>query len=121
MSGLIWDGLEELGQILTTASIQWTADSRTVRPNVAIIDIPSIRVINANLYELTFGVYAVTTPPGDINTIKSMYKLADDIIQAVPSTQNGITPTVYVSGGQELPALQVQTTINVLRVPETPE
>jgi hypothetical protein len=121
MSGLIWDGLQNLGAILTAANIQWTADSRAVRPNVAIIDIPSVRVVNQNMYELTFGVYAVTSPQGDINTIKTMYKLADDIIQAVPSTQNGASPTVYVSGGQELPAMQVQTTITVLRVPDPPE
>jgi hypothetical protein len=120
MSGLIWDGLYELGEILSDAGITWTADSRAIRPNVAVIDPPTIRVINANLYELTFGVYAVAAPPADINSLKGMYKTADDIIQAVPSTQNGVTPTVYVSGGQELPAMQVQTTITVKRVPEPP-
>jgi hypothetical protein len=121
MSGLIWDGLQNLGAILTAAGVTWTADSRTVRPNVAVIDPPSVRVVNSNMYELTFGVYAVAHPPADINSLKTMYKTADDIIKAVPSTQNGATPTVYVSGGQELPAMQVQTTITVLRVPDPPE
>jgi hypothetical protein len=118
MSGLIWDGLEELGTILTTAGVKWTADSRAARPNVAVIDPPTVRVINESIYELTFSVYAVVPPPGDINTIKEMYKTADDIIQAVPSTLNGASPTVYVTGGQELPAMQVQTTITVKRLPE---
>ena len=115
MSGLIWDGLTNLGNILTAGGVTWTADARAIRPNIAIIDPPSVRVINENIYELTFGVYAVAAPPADINSLKGMYKTADDIIKAVPSTQNGATPTVYVSGGQELPAMQVQTTITVKR------
>jgi hypothetical protein len=44
-----------------------------------------------------------------------MYKTADDIIKAAPATPNGATPTVYVTGGQELPAMQVQVTITVKR------
>jgi uncharacterized protein (UPF0218 family) len=120
MSGLIWYGLQNLGSILTAAGVTWTADARAVRPNIAVIDPPTVRVINDNMYELTFPVYAVVAPPGDINSIAGMYKTADDIIKAAPSTTSGATPTVYVSGGQELPAMQVQTTITVLRVPDPP-
>ena len=115
MSGLIWDGLQNLGTILTGAGVTWTADSRAIRPGVAVIDPPSVRIINENMYELTFPVYAVVPPPGDINSIKDMYKTADDIIKAVPSTTQGATHTMYVTGGQELPAMQVQTTITVKR------
>jgi hypothetical protein len=118
MSGLIWDGLTNLGNILTAGGVTWTADSRAIRPNVAIIDPPSVRIINENMYELTFPIYAVVAPPGDINSIKGMYKTADDIIKAVPSTQQGVTPTIYSTGGQELPAMQVQTTITVKREPD---
>jgi len=115
MSGLIWDGLQNLGTILTAGGVTWTADSRAIRPGVAVIEPPTVRIINENIYELTFPIYAVIPPPGDINSIKGMYKTADDIIKAVPSTIDGAQPAVYVTGGQELPAMQVQTTITVKR------
>ena len=115
MSGLIWDGLTNLGTLLTAGGITWTADSRAIRPGVAVIDPPTVRIMNEAIYELTFPVYAVVAPPGDINSIKGMYKTADDIIKAAPATPSGATPTVYVTGGQELPAMQVQVTITVKR------
>ena len=115
MSGLIWDGLQNLGALLTAGGVTWTGDSRAIRPGIAVIDPPNVRIINEAIYELTFSVYAVVPPPGDINSIKAMYKTADDIIKAAPATPNGATPTVYATGGQELPAMQVQVTITVKR------
>jgi len=50
--GLLNDATGLLVDILEDANLVVTTDSRNARPGVVIIDPPTVRVINVNLYEL---------------------------------------------------------------------
>lgn len=114
MSGLIVDGLDLLTEILEDTGHTICTNSASIRPGVIVIDPPTLQVMNANLYELSFPVWALAAPPADERAERRVLDMADDIIQAVPATAGG-TPGVYSTGGQEIPGYRVTVIMAVQR------
>jgi hypothetical protein len=112
--GLLNDATGLLVDILEDANLVVTTDSRNARPGVVIIDPPTVRVINVNLYELQYPVTALLAPPGNSDAVQALLEIADDIILAVPQVDGG-RPVSYAVGGQELPGYEITVQMTVTR------
>lgn len=114
MSGLIVDGLDLLAELLEDTGHTVCTNAAAIRPGVIVIDPPTVQVMNENLYELQFPVWALASPPADERAERRVLDMADDIIQAVPATAGG-TPGIYSTGGQEIPGYRVTVVLAVQR------
>lgn len=114
MSGLIVDGLDLLVEILEETGYNIVTNSAAIRPGVVVVDPPTIQVMNANLYELQFPVWALASPPADERAERRVLDMADAIIQVVPATSGG-TPGIYSTGNQEIPGYRVTVVLAVQR------
>lgn len=114
MSGLLTDGLDILAELLEATGLTVCTNAAAIRPGVVVIDPPTVQVMNENLYELQFPVWALVAPPADERAERRMLDMADEIIQAAPATAGG-TPGVYSTGGQEIPGYRVTVVLAVQR------
>jgi hypothetical protein len=103
--GRINTARERLVTVLTTANITVVSDARNIRPGVVIIDPPDITRSTTNQLLLSFPLNVVMAPPGNLDALVPLLDLLDKVIDATAATN--ATPTVYSTGGQELPAYTV--------------
>ena len=99
------DARLRLVSALTAAGITVVSDARNIRPGVVIIDPPDITRSTTNQLELSFPLNVVMPPPGNLDALIPLLDLMDKVIDATSATS--ATPTVYSTGGQELPAYTV--------------
>lgn len=114
MSGLLTDGLDILAELLEATGHTVCTNAAAIRPGVIVIDPPTVQVMNENLYELQFPVWALAAPPADERAERRVLDMADDIIQAAPATAGG-TPGIYSTGNQEIPGYRVTVVLAVQR------
>jgi len=105
--------LDEIISSLEAAGIPVVFDPKSARPGVVIVDPPTITVRNASVAECVFSITCLTPPPADAAAERKMLEMADKVIEAVNVTTG--LPTVYATGGQNLPGYKLTTTITVKR------
>lgn len=99
------DARQRLVTVLTAANITVVSDARNIRPGVVIIDPPDITRSTTGQLQLSFPLNVVMAPPGNLDALIPLLDLLDKVIDATSATS--ATPTVYSTGGQELPAYTV--------------
>lgn len=105
--------LDEIITALEATGLPVVFDPASAKPGVVIVDPPTITVRNASIAECVFNVTCLTPPPANAAAERKMLDMADKVIQAVNATAG--LPTVYATGGQNLPGYRLTTTITVKR------
>lgn len=111
---LIPAGLDTFRTALAAAGLPVVADPRNARTPAVVIDAPSFRSLSPGIAELTIPVYAVVTPPGNLDALDALLDLVDDVVDACTaahaSTVTGQAGT-YNLGGKDLPAYNLSVTV----------
>lgn len=105
--------LDEILDALTAAGLPVVFDPASAKPGVVIVDPPTITVRNASVAECVFSITCLTPPPANAAAERRMLDMADTVIQAVNAISG--VPTIYATGGQNLPGYKLTTTITVKR------
>lgn len=110
---LINYALNEIVTALRDAGLTVVFDPKSVKPGVVVVDPPTITIRNASVAECVFGITCLVPPPMDAAAELKMLDMADTVIQTVNATTGN--PTIYATGGQNLPGYRLNTTITVQR------
>lgn len=99
---------------LESVGIRAVTDPRNVTPPCVLVEPPVITAVqSAHLVQLEVPISVIAPPPGNRDAIMGMLRTVDLVIASVP-VQNG-APGVYVAGNTELPAYNLNTTIQIRR------
>lgn len=85
-------------------------DPRNLAPPCAFIDAPTFEAYNGNIVKMRFPVRIMTLGPGNLDAQRSLMNLAAKLLTANIGVLEG-RPTVAIIGGTELPAYDLQISI----------
>lgn len=115
--GLLNEGLDHVVAVLQAGGLPVVADVRNLRPPAVLVDLPTVTVMSASLVRLDFPLTVVAPPPGNLDAVRKLYALVDDLIALEDLTTTTATAGVYTTGAQELPSYQVTATVTLQRSP----
>ena len=109
------DALDQLVADIEDLGLTVIYDVRALRPATVIVDPPTMEVLKNTLVQFTFAVTVLVPPPGNYDAVKSALDSADVIIESETVQVTRANPTVYQTGGQELPGYELIITRTIRR------
>lgn len=97
-------------KIAAISGVTVVTDPRNLAPPCVFIDAPTFEAFNGNIVKMRYPIRVITLGPGNLDAQRSLMNLAAKLLNANIGVLEG-RPTVAIIGGTELPAYDLQLSI----------
>lgn len=110
--GVLNEAFDEMVSRVTASGVRVFTDPRNVAPPGVLVEPPSLTIRGSHYVELRFPLICICPPPSNLDALRVLLELADNVTAQVDNVTEG-NPTTW--GDKDLPAYILTASLALTR------